>query len=109
MSSEKEPVFRRAGRIASGLTLALALIALVLALRGDQVPASIILAFALVSLAVTWLSYRRYQSLRAVRWKGEMAGTEAEMAQLLADEGDHIRTKPKTKADQPEEKPLAGQ
>ena len=114
MSSEKESTFRRTGRIASGVTLALALIAFVLAFRGDQIPASIILTFALISLGVTWLSYRRYQSLRDVRWKQEIAGTEAELAQLLVDEKvNQVSTKRKTKGeqvlDQPEETPLAGQ
>lgn len=88
MSTEKEAAFRRGGRIASGVTIALALIALVLAFRGDQTPASVVLALALVSLAVTWLSYRRYQSLRDNRWQQELARTEAEMSSLLNPEED---------------------
>jgi len=114
MRSEQEATFRRAGRIASAVTVALALIALILAIRGDQIPASITLTLALVSLAVTWLSYRRYQSLRDLRWKDEMSGTEAELAQLLADEEDNrISAKSQTRVDQSteqsEETPLAGQ
>ena len=94
----------RAGRIASGVTVALALIALILAFRGDQVLASVVLAIALISLAVTWLSYRRYQSFRGERWQQELAGTEDELTQLLSVEE---RTKGKQGPDQPEETPLA--
>ena len=112
MSSEKEAGFRRTGRIASGVSVAIGIIALVLALRGEQVLASIVLTLALISLAATWLTYRRYQSLRDVRWNQEMAGTEAELAQLLSDREDNqVGTKPKISAnqnpDQPEEDPLA--
>ncbi|MEO6458626.1 MAG: hypothetical protein ABIO92_10220 [Chloroflexia bacterium] len=111
-SREQEANFRRAGRIASGVTVALGLIALVLAFRGDQVPASIVLTFALISLAVTWLSYRRYQSLRGVRWKQELANTEAELGRLLASgERKQVGTRRKKKVkqdhDHPEETPLA--
>lgn len=111
-SREQEATFRNAGRIASGVTVALGLIALVLAFRGDQVPASIVLTFALISLAVTWLSYRRYQSVRDERWQQELAGAEAELARLLTP-GEHKRvsTKRKKKSkqgpDQAEETPLA--
>ena len=103
-SREQEATFRNAGRIASGVTVALGLIALVLAFRGDQVPASIVLTFALISLAVTWLSYRRYQSLRDERWQQELAGTEDELIQLLSPEE---RNKGKQGPDQAEETPLA--
>ena len=111
-SREKEATFRRAGRIASGVTVAFGIIALVLAFRGDQVPASVVLTLALISLAVTWLSYRRYQSLRDVRWKQEMAVTEAELAKLLTPtEGRLASPKRKKKgqrgSNQPEETPLA--
>lgn len=111
-SREQEANFRRAGRIASGVTVALGIIALVLAFRGDQVPASIVLTFALISLVVTWLSYRRYQSLRDERWQQELASTEAELAQLLTpEERKQASTKRKKKGkqghDQPEETPLA--
>ena len=96
------------------MTLALALIALILAVRGDQVPASVTLTLALISLAVTWISYRRYQSIRDVRWRQEMANTEAELSQLLTDgEGAQVGAKQQSKAgqnlDQSEEAPLAGQ
>ncbi len=96
------------------MSVALGIIALVLAFRGDQVPASITLTLALISLAVTWLSYRRYQSLRDVRWRQEIASTESELAQLLIDgEGSQVSTKRKIEGsrnpDQPEETPLAGQ
>ena len=110
-SREREADFRRAGRIASGVTVALGVMALVLAFRGDQVPASIVLTLALLSLAVTWLSYRRYQSVRYVRWQQELADTEAEMAQLLASEereqGGTTLMKESQSPDQPEETPLA--
>jgi len=111
-SKEQEASFRRAGRIASGVTVALALIALILAFRGDQIPASIVLALALISLAVTWLSYKRYQSFRDERWQQELASTEDELVQLLTpEERNQASTKRKKKVkqghDQSEETPLA--
>ena len=103
-NSEKEASFRRTGRIASGVTIGLALVALILAIRGDQVPASIALTFALLGLGVTWLSYRRYQALRDDRWQQELAGTEADLADLLTPAPSPSDNK---KADNPEESPVA--
>ena len=103
-SKEQEADFRRAGRIASGVTVALGVIALVLAYRGDQTLASVVLTLALLSLAFTWLSYRRYQSERDVRWQQELADTEAEMSQLL---GSEEHKQGSQRPDQPEETPVA--
>ena len=111
-SKEQEDNLRRTGRIASGVTVALGVIALILAFRGDKVPTSIVLTLALISLAVTWLSYRRYQSMRVVRWQQELASTEYELTELLTPEERNQASMKREKKgmqglDQPEEAPIA--
>ena len=68
---------------ASGLSLFAVIASITLGMRDSQTPAALFLALAVVGAIVTWVSYRRYTSLRKERWAIELAKSENELNQVL--------------------------
>jgi hypothetical protein len=61
-------------------------IAIILAIRGEQGFAIFFLAMALLDSVVAWMLYRQYMRLRAARWDAELQGGREEMDSLIAGE-----------------------
>lgn len=68
---------------AVAVSMLAAIAAMALGLNGQQLWAIIAWAVAVVAAVVAFVVYRRYSSLRAVRWQEELRESERRVADML--------------------------
>ena len=64
------------------------IIAMYLALRGEQLIALVFFAVAIIDSIAAIFFYRQYTRLRGTRWHTELNDTEQKMSNLLSDQPD---------------------
>lgn len=74
-------------------------VAIVLALRGQQGTATLFLVLSLADSIAAWFLYRQYTRLRSTRWNAELKSSQDEINNLLSDD------KPKEEQEPPVAQP----
>lgn len=81
--NKAELAIRNTMATAVGVSMLAAIAAMALGLNGQQLWAIILWAVAIVAAVVAFIVYRRYSSLRAVRWQEELRESERRAAEML--------------------------
>jgi uncharacterized membrane protein len=61
-------------------------VAIVLALRGQQDAAALFLVLSLADVVAAWFLYRQYTRLRSTRWNNELKSGQDEISKLLSED-----------------------